>query len=428
MSTCLSAETLGRIAEGNSPVDPQDEQHVRGCAICAEQVAFLRRCIATGLNAVEEEVREVEALLSELWMERHSRWERIVTDPRFHRPSLVRRMLTLAFAARESDTRLALQYASTATAIVQLLPRTQRGIADLRFDAWRFHSTLLREMGQYYLCEEALAVAQEVAKQASDPELSKAIILLSRALLAIEPDVWQPEEGLTLLERAERLFEQRDRRRLLHTKTTRGMLKTRAGDANEAAAIFGEVLSVTSREEESAYADALRNYLWAAVHAGLAHDDMVAEIDELERADERRGAHLHVLRDRWIHGLLDLAARRLEQAIALLRDTMRGFEAKGHTEISIRAGIDAVRALLTAARDEESLELARDLASRATGLDQRQPSRRRALTAEAMSYLREAAQRRVLTADLVESVGAYLDKITHQRPVDFLPPMPLHEM
>ena len=429
MSACLSADTLARLAEGDAGVDPGEEEHARECAVCARHLSLLRACLALGVDEISEETQEVDALLRELWTEREWRWGRMVSDPRFHRPSLARRMLALALVTRESDTRLALGYSSSAIKIVEALSRDPAEIADLRFDAWRYHANLLRELGAYGPCRDAFVSAEQAAQAATDAEASKALVDLSRALLVMEPDVWEPTEGLALLQSAERVFEKRgDRERLIHVRTVRGMLAIRAGNPVEAASIFAEILAVTSREHENRFADAQRNYLWAIVHAGGADDEILEQIGSLEMFDERREAHINILRDRWMRGLVGLARGRLNEAVALLRNTMRGFDAKGHADTSIRVGIDAVRALLVAQRYEECVELARDLASRAVGLDQREPKRRRALTAEAVSYLRDAAQHEILTPDLAQSIARYVDQITHQRPLDFVPPMPLHQM
>jgi tetratricopeptide (TPR) repeat protein len=271
---------------------------------------------------------------------------------------------------------------------------------------------LLREVARYEKCGEAFVVAEEAAALASDPELSHAIVPLSRALLNIEPDVWRPEEARALLERAERAFARRDPDRLMRTKTVRGMLALRSGDFDGAASVFAEVLASTPRDKEDAYADALRNSLWAAVQAGRMSEDLSSQIDALEAIDERRGRYLNVLRDRWMQGLVYLAAARHEKSVALLRDSMRGFEARGDPDVAVRVGIDAVRALLASERYKGCVELCRDLVSRSVGLDQREPTRRRALTAEAITYLRDAAQRESLTDDLVQSVGAYVDRIS----------------
>jgi len=430
MSACPSPDILARIAGGDSFVEPGDREHAEICADCRRNVAFIRECIAAGIGDIADEAREVEALLAELFADRPARWDRLVRDDqRFHRASVARRLLGLALAARESDTRLALTHSKTATTIVEaLFVADARDIVDLRFDAWRYHAMLLRETGQYDRCRAAFVVAREAAENATDPEVCQAIMALSCALLLIEPDVWEPAEGGALLQIAESVFERRDRERLLQTRTVRGMLAHRAGNYEEASSLFRNVLAATPREREAAHADALRNYLAAAIRGGLADDELFAEVEALESADMRAGRAVAALRDRWLRGVVLLARDTPNEAVAVLRDTMRGFEARGHGDTSIRVGIDSLRALTAAQRYEEAVELARDLASRASGLDQRDSTRRRTLTAEAVTYLREAAQRELLTPEIAAAVGNYVDRITQQRPTDFIPPMPLHRM
>jgi hypothetical protein len=50
------------------------------------------------------------------------------------------------------------------------------------------------------------------------------------------------------------------------------------------------------------------------------------------------------------------------------------------------------------------------------------------LTAQVFAYLREAAHRQALTPDLVADVARYVDRITRQPPIAFVPPMPLAAM
>jgi tetratricopeptide (TPR) repeat protein len=409
-------------------VESRDQEHAVQCPDCARRVAILREYLAQGIDEVAFEARQVDALLAELAAERQTRWTRLVREPRFHRAALARRLVSLALAARDSDTRLAIGYSETATVIVERMIGEHPEIADLRFDVWRYHSMLLREIGQYFLCGKAFETADEAANGTADPELSQAIIALSRALLAIEPDIWQPEKGRALLQDAERVFERRDPARLRLTKIAYGMLARRAGEYETAAGIFSEILSVTSADDENAYADALGNYLSAAIRCGRVDDNEIAKLDVLDEIDSRGRRQVNLLRNQWQRGFIYLARNAADDASPLLRDAMRGFKAHGYDDEAIRVGIDVVRSLLLAERYEDATELARDLASDAIGLDRREPTRRHTLTVEAMTYLREAAMRKMLTGDLAEWVAQYIDKITSQRPVDFLPPMPLHAM
>jgi len=100
----------------------------------------------------------------------------------------------------------------------------------------------------------------------------------------------------------------------------------------------------------------------------------------------------------------------------------------GDRDSAIRIGLDLVQVLLIDDCRTEALALARHLAETAFGLDQAEPSRRRALTAQVCAYLRDAAVSQVWTADLVAGLSRYVDQITRQRPVDFIPPMPLSQM
>lgn len=124
-------------------------------------------------------------------------------------------------------------------------------------------------------------------------------------------------------------------------------------------------------------------------------------------------------------GRVHIDRQEYDLAISLLRRAMTEI---GDADSSIRIGLDAMEALLLDERHDEAFGLARELASASVFLDEREPSRRHGLTAQVFAYLREAAQFQALTADLVADIGRYLDRITRQRPVDFVPPMPLADM
>jgi len=372
MSPCLSPRLLAKVASGISPVDPSALQHIENCEVCSRRVDFLRRCLAEDIDELASEADQTTALLAELEARPRARWHRQIVSRRFRRPSLVRRLLVLALAARAHDTRIALAYSNAATIIVDLLINDGPPLADLRFDAWRYHSTLLREMGQFQRFLKAFATACDAAKATSDPELSEATTLLAHALYFIEPDVWHPDEGRVLLERAERIFRRRDPRKLQHVKTAYGMLAYRAADYEKAAAIFEEVLASTSRDDVSAYTDALGNYLSAFIRCGHSTDVASRRIDVLEALDLHHGWQINVLRDRWQRGFLLFARGKAGEAARLLRDTALEFKTLGHTDTAIRVGADAIRALVRDQQYDAANELAGILTSEATAWEQRE--------------------------------------------------------
>jgi len=124
-------------------------------------------------------------------------------------------------------------------------------------------------------------------------------------------------------------------------------------------------------------------------------------------------------------GKLQLLRGEYDAAAKLL---IRAMNTVGDSDSSIRSGLDAIHALLLGERVREAYSLALELASESVALERRAPSRRHDLTVQVFAYLREAAQRQALTADLVTECAHYLDRIARQPPIEFVPPMPLTEM
>ncbi len=91
--------------------------------------------------------------------------------------------------ARLRDRPVAVDLAKAATTIVDLCDSPD--MAELRFEAWKFSSAILREAGRYAELPTAFLKAAEAAPTTSNPELAHASVLLSRALYYSEPDIWK---------------------------------------------------------------------------------------------------------------------------------------------------------------------------------------------------------------------------------------------
>lgn len=269
-------------------------------------------------------------------------------------------------------------------------------------------------------------MAEDAAQATADPELSVALVLVSRALLYAEPDIWRPHEASALLDAAERvLLTRSDASRMQAVLTTRAFLLFRSGDNRAAHAMFTSLLRTIPRSASEQYLSALSNVMWVRVELRDVDVDVEQEIAFLIEKNVALGRTVPAARARWMMGRVCLirgeyaeAAERLQAEVARV----------GDSDSSIRVGLDAVEALLLDDRHPEAFALARELASMAMALDQREPSRRHDLTAQVLTYLRDAAHREALTADLVCDLGRYIDRITRQRPFDFVPPMSLVDM
>lgn len=428
-SRCLPpAIAAAYVSDELDPAAEADvQEHLAGCVACRDCVAILRRIFAAG-SAVAEAIEEVGSLVERLLSEPDHRWPLLANEPEYHRWDVVRRLLALAVEERERNTRRAAQMARTAGAIAELLPDHEHGVHDLRFEAAKLESALLREAGRYTECRAALERADRAADRVRDVRLARAAVFLSRALICAEPDIWEPEEALELLDAAERVYRQRrNPERLRAALTVRGMVLFRMGRAAEARARFEEVLERTQSSDELAYADAHANLAQALLETG---DFTAAErsVKIATTANMRHGRPVDKARNIAVEARLQQSLDNHEEAVRHAEHAMHEFESCNSSDEAVRAGLIAVQSLLVLQEDDRARLLTIRLAEKSADLDQREPSRRRALTAQAFAYLRQLAVRASLTPDIVGLVRTYLQKLVVKPATSFVPPMPLTEM
>ncbi|HEY0371619.1 MAG TPA: hypothetical protein VGD79_06435 [Thermoanaerobaculia bacterium] len=418
---CLTPDEIADLVRGIAT--PEQEHHLGACATCRRRVLLVRKIAAAGLAVIADRAAEVDALVDRFLATPRDSWWKAVREDEYKRADVARRLLALAMDARWKDRPRATALVKTATWIIDAVDSAEE--RDLRFEIWKNAATILRESGRYAELASAFTRAEQAAQRTAQPELAMAAMCLSRALFYAEPDIWQPEEAAALLDRAERVFAEWDETRMSAVRTARAFLLFRSGELARAAEVFGSLVAATSVTEGSPYFEALTN--WLAVRVELREES--SEIEELlEYLFEqftRTGRTVHVAHVRWLIGRTHAIRGDYEAAVRLFREAMERIE---DAHASLRIGLDAIEALLLADSFYAAYTLARDLASAAVALDRREPTRRHSLTTEVFAYLREAAQRQALTADLVTECARYLDRITRQRAVEFVPPMLLIEM
>jgi tetratricopeptide (TPR) repeat protein len=421
---CLSAKTMAAIANGTGAGE-RELRHLDGCAVCTRRLALLRRVAAASVEKIAQSLDEVEALVGTLLSAPRSTWWRVVRQHEYLREDVVRRLLRLSLDARLRDRPLAIEFVRAATFIADDLPEPAEEVTTLRFDAWKLSSIVFRESSRFAEAEAALERAEAIIGSMRDSELALATLQISRALFLAEPDVWRPEEAADLLDRAESVIALRDSGKMYAVLATRAMLFFRWGASSEAREIFQHLVTFTGDGDREVYLDALSNLTWVRIEAEETSEDVQHAVSLLLHENTLRGRAAQVARATWMRGRLEMLLGRHDAALAALREAMKSVD---NPDESIRIGIDIIRCHVVADRHDAAFELARYLATRAAELDAREPSRRRALTGEVMTYLRDAARRRLLTVDLIAYVAKYIDRIMRQRPMVFVPPMPLAEM
>jgi hypothetical protein len=404
--------------------DDEAKRHLVGCPMCDRRLSVLRRLAAAGPDEIAEAADEVNGLVARLYSTPRHRWWRTLQEPEYHRPDVVQRLATLADASGLSDKNLSVALIEAATRLVTGLPDDVPSIGDLRFEVWKLACALLREAGRYEDTERALESAAQASLEASDPVTAEAYVLFYRALLFSEPDVWRPTEAAELLDRVEPVFHRTEARRQA-LLTARATLVYREGDFRNAFALYQAIFTATPETDRKSRLNHLSNVLMARVDLGEADAEVQQQLSFLIDENATLGRDVQVARARWLMGRVRRSLGEYENSESFLRAAMSGI---GDCDSAIRVGLDLMETLLLDERYDAALLLARHLATDATALDKREPSRRRTLTAEVMAYAREAAQRGALTADLVSTLSRYVDRINRQRATDFIPPMPLAHM
>jgi hypothetical protein len=421
---CPSSDTLIEYQE-NPDNYPEIARHLGECSNCAAVSRMLERIESAGVTEeVDQYLSELDALMGELRAEPPHRWPMLVTEPRFQRTDLAKRLLTAGFDARWKDPRLAIDLTEAATKITDTLRSDAAALSEIRFEAWKNYSALLRESNRYDECRAALVRAAEAAMHVQDVEMADGAILFSRALLASEPDVWQPKEAAALLDLVEVIFARRDYKRWLAARSARATLLYRLGDP-QCVQVYQQILNGTHQNDRAARMDALANVVIGRIEYGDSATDLDDELDAIEAHHRHGGQRSLIALDHWFRGKLFALRREHQGAIEILQQSIAEYRELEDYDSAVRVGIDTVASLVAVEQYAWAIELARTLAEWSIRLDQREPSRRRALTADVMSYLRELALRYSLTEDVVLDVRRYIFRITHQRPVAFVPPLPL---
>jgi len=184
-------------------------------------------------------------------------------------------------------------------------------------------------------------------------------------------------------------------------------------------------LEGTGSSDQAAWYDALANVLMARVEFGDAASDIDEQLNEVEGEDQRRNALAFIARDHWLRGKLFALRTQHESALESFGKATAQYQDLNNDDAAVRIGIDAVASLIALQQYDDAMTTCRTLVEWSVRVDQQEPTRRRTLTAHVTSYMRELAQMYALTADVVADLRWYIFKITHQRPIPFVPPLPL---
>lgn len=403
----------------------KDVPHVRDCEECAEFVAAALDAVKTfgGQREAEEAVR---LLIDEIVAETPShRWGvTIFAERTLHRSVVVRDLLRRADRLYGSDPRGALDFSSTAVQICDAMASSGHPpTPELRMDALKEHSTMLRRRGALDEALNVLGRAWVISALSDRRELYRAILALCAAIIYAEPDVANFDEAVRLASEAAAVLDVcGDERRSLMARHIEAYGLVQKGRFDSAVVLLQGVIEeagdagLTKRDVGQAHA------LLAQAHLSLGSFG--------ETIDHARiGQHLH---DE-CGDVLDAAraAHVAARALAYLGHLSEVREEFTRTaDVVFGLGLFDVWCLMRL--DYISAELEEDeaanvradieLVSRVAATMAKESTQRRRFIAEACECLRRIAIRDALTVEAAKHVRAYVERNLSRRPAKFTPP------
>lgn len=425
-SSCPPPDVLVRIADGER-VARKETQHVAQCPSCRRVLTLARTITAENLTITIDDATVAEdriaSLVAELLQVPMEERPRLASEARFMVPEVATRFNQMAMAEFRHDLRLAHSHAHVSTVISSSI--TQRlGVAgEVEFECWKTRSSILREQGDFDSARSSLLFARRAMARCSDRELKAAILDFAAAAICVMRDVWSPAEAEALLDLCAPVFAVRAPERLVAVKSVRGTIALISGEYARALEVYSEVAAAVAPTDEAAWANAHRNVVNA-----LARMKMVDKADDLlrrvRRLDVKLGRTLDIVKDDALAALIAEESEDHLGAAAMYADVRRRFADCGELETALLAGKDAAVALVAAGLVDQARHVLASLLTPDVVLD----TDRKRFTSEAISYLRELADREVLTADVASEVARYIDRIHLQRAEPFRSPLPLFTM
>lgn len=414
----LTALVAGEAGDGVA-------SHVDSCERCTRLVEVARQAVRAEIGSalVARSARDVELLVDSLLVLPPEERVRAATGDEYLRAGIARRMSELAIEAWDTDLNVALDYIHVATVIADRLAIRSGLVAELEFEVWKNRSTIHRERGETDAARASLTKAAAAVDRCEDRELKRAVVWYADAAICASRDVWEPQQALELLARAERVFLLRDAGRRRGVQTLRGIVHLHRGEYPAAVEDFEAVVRATDPRAGSALADARHNLANALIRVGRL-DEAETLLLEARAFDRSARRELQITHHDALLACLAETRQNFELAARGYADVQRRFAAAGEHESALIAGKDLAVMLVAMDRLADATGILRELLARSVaGGDDR-----RRFTAEALAYLRDLAQRQQLTLDVALPVSRYIDRIHVQRAVPFTPPMSLFTM
>lgn len=375
--------------------EPDQESAPRGAAAL--------RAFATSMESEDHLASE---LVGKLVASQRQWWVPAVTrDERYLSAGVVRRLTELSESTLDTMPPDAVQMAAAAIAIANLLP-SDDSILQIRGAAYRQHGYALFYIGDFVHALESVEQAQSLFEKCTVSEYALARLDIVRALIYRAQDRFV--EALALSRKSAGVFRAfGDRQRLASALMTEAYLLMHIHNYRDALSILVEIeqqfsgdVDVDTRARTLHNMGACQKFLGRVTDALQSYQVAAALYDELGTATEAARLRYNVAH------LLSANGKQTE-AKKRLREVQAEFESLGMIHTAVIAGLDLSEIALLENNFQEVENLCRKAIRQfeAAGV----AHSGEALTA--LTFLREAAEQRRATQEIVWHVKTYIRRL-----------------
>ncbi|HEV7484635.1 MAG TPA: hypothetical protein VGQ65_03050 [Thermoanaerobaculia bacterium] len=314
--------------------------------------------------------------------------------------SLVRRVMDAAIEELDRNPKRALELLVAADSIAYGIDDKQ-GQFECHGEVWKNRANALRMLGRYDEALNATVTAERFAEEVRTGAFMRAQIIYTRGTVLFKMGRFA-ETIKAAREASNRFAEYRDVKRVIHARNLEAIALTEQGETAEGLRVYlliAQQLQQLDDPQMTAY---------VTVNIAVSHLRLgnYAEAREFTREAQERyrklGAESEVIRADWALGVIDLRVGEIETGLARLRDAAAAFEALKMPADAGFVKLDVTEELLRLEEWGEAGVMAGEAAEAfaRTGA--------KLHLSKALSFLREAVQRRSATLELVRYVREYV--------------------
>jgi tetratricopeptide (TPR) repeat protein len=316
-----------------------------------------------------------------------------------------------------SDIRGAEEMADLALGLAAELDPAYYGtglVNDLKARAWAATGEVRRAGSDLARAENAFTVAEDLVEQGSGDALEEAQILEGKATL--RRDQRRMPEALRLLGEAIEIYRQyNDFHRVGRAFVQKGQVYGALGDLERGSHCLRKGIALLDPLREPRVELAARHSLMLQLFERGRHHEAWFLLKAARPGFLAHGGVLLTLQLRWLEGRIQHALGREEEAEAALLEARSGFIVQGIGFDAALVSLDLAGLYAGQGRAAEMRRLAEEMLP----IFQARDLHREAIAA--LILFQQAVRRETVTSELLQEIGAYLERARHDRELRFEP-------